>query len=143
MQPLFSTSARSAYKSLLSIAVGWGGALVLFGLLTELSGYLGPWRELGVVLLSYWWIWLGPLALALGASLGLRGRWNTASISAIWVGCLSLTAMMLYLLVALVRDAADPLIAKPSLDLVVFLIVSLLVALWSDATALRLSRKAK
>jgi hypothetical protein len=139
MQPLSSGRRRSAYSLLLAIAVGWVFTLALFGLLAELSGYLGSWRELGEALFSYWWIWLGPLLLVAGASFGLKGRCKSASIFSIWVGCFSLTAMVSYLVFALAKDAGDPLIAKPDLALVVFLIVSLLLALWADVTAFRLS----
>ena len=143
MDPLFSVSRRSAYNSLLGIAVGWMLTLILFGLLAELSGYLGSRRELREVLLAYWWLWLGPLLLISGSSLGLRGIWKAASIVLIWIGCFSLTAMVSDLVMALVRDAADPLIAKPDMGLVLFLVVSIALALWGDATAFRLSRKSK
>jgi hypothetical protein len=139
MQPLSSIRRRSAYNSLLAIALVWGITLVLVGILFLLSGYLGPWRDLGNVLVSYWWIWIGPLLLLAGAFSGLRDRNAKASIISIWAGCFSLTAMVLYQVVGLVKDTADPLITKPSLGLLAFHTVMLLLALYANVSAFRLS----
>jgi F0F1-type ATP synthase assembly protein I len=49
--------------------------------------------------------------------------------------------MVLDLIIAVVHDAANPLIVKPPLGLVVFLIIGLAIALLADATAFRLSWK--
>jgi hypothetical protein len=132
-----------AYKVLLAIGLAWGFILTLMGLLALLSGYLGPVRDLGKVLLLSAWLWGGPLLLVAGAFWGLRGRHEKASIFLIWVGCFSLTAMVSYQAVSIVQAAADPLIMKPGMVMVAFHIVIVLLALLADATAFRLSWKMK
>jgi len=51
--------------------------------------------------------------------------------------------MVLYQVVGTVRDAADPLIMKPTFGWLAFQIVSLLLALLADSIAFRLSWKTK
>jgi hypothetical protein len=142
MQPLSSIPLRSAYNLLLAVALAWSVAVILVGLLALLTGYLGPWRYLGNVVLSYWWIWLGPLLLFAGASAGLRVRYERASTFFIWIGCFSLSAMVSYLIVGLVHDLADPLIPM-SFGYLLFLVLGALLALLADASAFRISWKLK
>jgi hypothetical protein len=142
MQPLSSIPLRSAYTLLLAAALAWGVAVILVGLLALLTGYLGPWRDLGNIVFSYWWIWLGPLLLVAGASAGLRGRYERASIFSTWIGCFSLSAMVLYLVIGELRDLADPLIPM-SFGYLLFLVFGVLLALLADASAFRISWKLK
>jgi hypothetical protein len=144
MQPLSSTRLRLAYSFLLAIGLVWGTALL--GFLALLSGFFGsspPWHYLGKFLLFSSWLWVGPLLLVAGAYWGLRGGQQKASILSIWAGCFSLTAMVLYQIVALLHDAADPLIMKPTLGLLAFHIFILLLAVLADSTAFRLSWKTR
>jgi hypothetical protein len=144
MQPLSNTRARLAYSFLLAMGLVWGTTLL--GFLALLSGFFGnspPWHYLGKFLLLSSWLWIGPLLLVVGAYWGLRGRHQKASILSIWIGCFSLTAMVLYQIVSLLHDATDPLVMKPTLGLLTFHIVILLIAVLANATALRLTWKSK
>ena len=142
MQPLSSVSVRSAYSFLLVLGTVWG--IALLGFLALFSGFFGsapPWHFVEKFLLWSSWLWIGPLLLALGAYWGLRGRHYRAGILSIWAGCFSLTAMVMYQLVSMLHDAADPLIMKPTFGLVAFQIIIALLALSADVIAFRLSWK--
>jgi len=144
MQPLSSTRVRLAYSFLLVTGLVWG--IALLGLLALTSGFFGnspPWHYLGKILLLWSWLWIGPLLLVAGAYWSLRGKYQKTSILSIWVGCFSFTAMVLYQIFSLLHDAADPLIMKPTLGLLVFHVVIVLVAVLADATALRLTWNSK
>jgi len=144
MQPLPSSRLRLASYFLVSVGLLWG--FILLGFIALMSGFLGNtplWHYVGKVLLWSSWLWIGPFLLTGGAVCSLRGKLLRASSISIWAGCFILTAMVLYQIVALLRDAADPLIGKPTLGLSAIYLVVMLLTLLADAAALQLSRKAR
>jgi hypothetical protein len=142
MQPLSNARMRLASGFLVSVGLLWG--FVALGFVALVGGFLGnapPWHYLGKML---WWfsgLWIGPVLLTGGAISRLTGRQSRASSISIWAGCFSLTVMVVYQIVGMLHDAADPLIMKPTSGLYAIYSVATLLALLANAAALQLTWK--
>jgi hypothetical protein len=144
MQPLPNSRARLASYFLVSVGVLWG--FILLGFIALMSGFFGntpPWHYVGKVLLWSSWLWIGPLLLTGGAVCSLRGKQLRASSISIWAGCFILTAMVLYQIVALLHDATDSLIMKPTFGQYAIYLVAMLLTWLAAAAAVQLSRNAR
>ena len=60
----------------------------------------------------YWWLFIGPLLLMVGAVLSV-GSHQRAGANLSLIGCAVLTVMVGYQSISMLRDLADPLIMKP------------------------------
>jgi hypothetical protein len=121
---------------LLVVGLLWAAVVswlfVMFGGVSDLA-------FIGKALLWYSWMFVGPLLLISGAVLTLIGtHYKVGSIVSL-VGCFILTLMVGYQTVEMLRDLADPLIARPPYDLYASAVASTLMA---DAGAVHLSRLA-
>jgi hypothetical protein len=79
--------------------------------------------------------------LIVGAYYSLRGRQPRIANLLIWAGCFCLTAMVLYQIISLLHDAADPLVVKPTLGLFAIYLTAAMLTLLADAAAIRLTWK--
>ena len=68
---------------------------------------------LGKALFWYGWMFGGPLFLLIGPLLHGRDQYRMAASVLLAVGCLILSAEVGWILLSVLRDLADPLIAKP------------------------------
>ena len=144
MQPLSNARMRLASGFLVSVGLLWG--FVVLGFIALLGGFLGnapPWHYLGKMLLWFSWLWIGPVLLTGGAISRLTGRQSRTSSISIGVGCFSLTIMVVYQIVGMLHDAADPLIMKPTSGLYAIYSIATLLALLADAAALQLTWKTR
>jgi hypothetical protein len=94
--------------------------------------------DLRGTLLSYSWLFIGPLLLIAGAILSLGPHHRAGSISLL-IGCAVLTVTVGYQSISMLKGFADPLIAK-SYGLDVLFAIAALVALLADAGAVQLYR---
>src|SRR5450432_2122035 len=108
--------------------VSW--LFVMFGGLSDLA-------FVGKALLWYSWMFVGPLVVISGAVLTLRGTHRKAGAILSLVGCLVLTLTVGYQTVEMLRDLADPLIARPPYSLYAIAVVLTLMA---DTGAVQLYR---
>jgi len=119
---------------LLVVGLLWAAVVswlfVMFGGVSDLA-------VVGKALLWYSWMFVGPLLLISGAVLMLIGTHRKAASIVSLVGCLILTVMVGYETVEMLRDLANPLIAKPPYGLYAIAVASTLMA---DAGAVHLYR---
>jgi hypothetical protein len=144
MQPLPSSRVRLASYFLVSVGLLWG--FIILGFIALMFGFFGntpPWHYLGKVLFSSSYLWIGPLLLIGGTVCSLRSKHLRASSISILAGCFILSAMVLYQIVALLHDAADPLIMRPTLGQYAIYLVAMLLTLLADAAAVQLSRNTR
>jgi hypothetical protein len=121
---------------LLAVGLLWAAVaswlFVMFGGVSDLA-------FMGKALLFYSWMFVGPLVLISGAVLTLIGTHHKMSSIVSLVGCFILTLMVGYETVEMLRDLADPLIARPPYGLYAIALASTLLA---DAGAVHLYRLA-
>lgn len=92
--------------------------------------------DLGGTLLSYSWLFIGPLLLIVGAILS-AGTHHRAGSLLLLIGCADLTVTVGYQSISMLKDFADPLIPNPHYGIwAVGVILTLLV----DAGAVQLYR---
>jgi hypothetical protein len=119
---------------LLVVGLLWAGVVswlfVMFGGVSDLA-------FIGKALLWYSWMFVGPLLLISGAVLTLIGTRHKAGSIVSLVGCFILTVMKGYLTVEMLRDLADPLIARPPYGLYA---IAWALTLTADAGAIQLYR---
>jgi hypothetical protein len=72
---------------------------------------------LGKAVLWYGWMFVGPLSLLVGPLLYAKARYRMAASVLLGVGCLILSAEVGWILLSVIHDLADPLIAKPPYNL--------------------------
>jgi hypothetical protein len=94
--------------------------------------------DVGGTLLSYSWLFIGPLLLIVGAVLSLGAHHRAGSISLL-VGCAVLTVTVGYQSISWLKGFTDPLIAK-SYGLDVLFGIAVVLTLLSDAGAVKLYR---
>jgi hypothetical protein len=100
--------------SILLTLVGllWAAVVTWFFLMTGgLEVFHFPY--LGKAVLWYGWMFVGPLFLLVGPLLYARARDRMAASVLLGVGCLILSAEVGWILLSVIHDLADPLIAKP------------------------------
>ena len=122
---------------LLVVGLLWAAVLswlfVIFGGVSDLA-------FIGKALLWYLWMFVGPLLLISGAVLTLIGTHHKVGSIVSMLGCFILTLMVGYETVEMLRDLADPLIARPPYGgLYAIAVASTLMA---DAGAVHLYRLA-
>ena len=96
--------------------------------------------DLGGTLLSYSWLFVGPLLLLAGAVLSL-GVHHRAGSTLLLLGCVILTVTVGYQSISMLKDFTNPLVAK-SYGLDVLFVIAALIALLADAGAVQLYRMA-
>jgi hypothetical protein len=122
---------------LILVGLLWGAIVSWF--LVILGGLeMFHWAYLGKGLLWFGWMFVGPLLLIAGPILYKVPRHRILASVLLLVGCLGLSAQVVYLLVSMFRDLADPLIMKPPYGL--YAAVSALTVL-SDICAVQRFRK--
>ena len=120
------------------VLVGLLWAAVVSWLFYMFGGLADP-AFIGKALLLYSWMFVGPLALIIGAVLTLMGAHQKGASIAVLVGCFILTLMVGDQTAWILRDLADPLIARPPYALYASAVVLTLMA---DASAVHLYRTA-
>jgi hypothetical protein len=74
-------------------------------------------RYLAKAIFLYAWMFLGPLCLLVGPIVFIRARFRTAASALLAVGCLILSIGVGWILLSLIHDLSDPLIARPPYNL--------------------------
>ncbi|HEX7158414.1 MAG TPA: hypothetical protein VF214_05355, partial [Edaphobacter sp.] len=133
---------RSITIFLLVLAFLWG--LIDAGIFALFGGFFGnnPPHDpvlIGKVLLSVWWVWIGPLLMVMGSVLLLRDTRSMVGVLSAFAGCTALTITMAYQMVLLWRDITDPLVAK-SAALYPFYAVAVVATVLADVGVGRLYR---
>jgi hypothetical protein len=97
------------------VAVGllWAAVMSWFFVMIGGLSVLSDLASIGKALLWYSWMFVGPLLLISGAALMLIGTRSKVGSIVSLVGCVILTLMVGYQTVEMLRDLADPLIARP------------------------------
>jgi hypothetical protein len=93
---------------------------------------------LSKTLLMYWWMFIGPLLLIVGATLSFGTHSRIGSILS-FIGCAILTVFVGYQIRSVLQDLRDPLIMRPPWGLYTFGVILTLLA---DAGAVQLYRMA-
>jgi len=134
---------RTIATFLLVLGLLWG--LIDLGLFALFGGFFGNAPPTSPALiaravLAVWWMFLGPLLMVTGSVVLLRGPHSKTGFLSALVCCLALTITMAYQTVLLIRNVADPLVAKPA-TLYVFYAIAVVVTVLADLGVARLYRQ--
>ena len=122
--------------SIFLLVVGLLWAAVVSWLFVMLGG-VSDLAFIGKALLWYSWMFVGPLLLMSGAVSTLRGTHQKVGSIVSLVACCILTLVVGYQTVEMLRDLADPLIARPPYG---FYAIAMSSTLLADVGAVHLYR---
>jgi hypothetical protein len=122
----------------LVVSLLWAVVVSWFFVAVGGAANLNP-AYLGKALLWFSWLFIGPLLLLAGAVLTLIGRYQKAGSILSLLACCILSFMVGYQVLSVLRDLADPLIAKPPY---VLYAIAVALTVLADAGAVQLFRLA-
>ena len=103
---------RGASVFLTLVGLLWMAVVAWFFLMTGGLEILHM-AYLGKALLWYGWMFIGPLILLVAPLLYAKVRYRMAAWILLGVGCVILSVEVGWILLSVIHDLADPLIAKP------------------------------